>query len=147
MRIHRLELSASSQHKLLIIGIATLLIVSVWMWQRNILPLQWLLQLALSFLLLVVAVKQLQNVPSSQVVTYDEDGRWVWLLPTDASQWQIQRGSKFAFFMIWLRLKNVVTEQERVVTLFQDSMPDADFRHLRRIVTRINRQPKMSELG
>lgn len=146
MRSHRLELSASSQHKLLIIGIATLLIVSVWMWQRNVLPFQLWLQFALSTVLVIAAVKRLQKASGTQIMTYDEEGRWAWLHPTDSSQWQIKRGSKVAFFMIWLRLKNVVTEQERVITLFQDSMPDSDFRHLRRIVMRINRQPKMSEL-
>lgn len=142
MRSHRLELCSSSQHKLLIVGTTALLIISVWLWQPGVIPYQWWWQLALSGLLLLVGGKQLKSVPSCQIVTYDEDGRWIWLSPPDALQWQITQGSKFAFFIVWLRLNNVVTEQQKVIILFQDSMPDTDFRHLRRIVMRVNRQPK-----
>lgn len=116
-----------------------LIVVAIFSWQAGVIPAQGRWQIALSALLLLVAVwlsRSLYQGQSTQVVQVSEQGDWQQLLVVDAQAMRITPASRVTGGLLWLALQPVLGSRgkKQWQLIFRDQVSEQDYRRLCRII-------------
>ncbi|MCC2604761.1 protein YgfX [Planctobacterium marinum] len=120
--------------------ILLLMVASVWSWKSDIFVYQQWIQSLFTLCLGLYFWPKLCQKDQEQIFQVDEDGRVIWLQPQSDISWQISSRSRFNGWWHWLVLESPMTSPRQHRMLFKDSVSDADWRHLCRIVNQIIRK-------
>jgi hypothetical protein len=123
------------------IGSATLsiafiiLLVSIWLWQPNLLPYQIVFQILFSFLLVFLYFQHNKRYQSQQFcpITLNEKGQWIELTQHQSS-WQITQSSRMTRVLLFVHLQSALSQQHKWILIFNDQVTDADYRRLCRAI-------------
>ena len=139
---YRITVTPARYRAIYILFFGAVLITSVWLWQPNWLPYQFVIQLMLSGLLLIYLRQQLtRRLQQPFIVSLSPDGQFRALsdgFSDDHSehgwqnpgiQWQLSSQSRATDFMLWLHLTNF-QQQRQWVCIFRDEVSDEDYRRL-----------------
>nr|WP_162558570.1 protein YgfX [Saliniradius amylolyticus] len=139
MSKHSLHIRPSAWPGRLVILLFATLIGSVWLWQPYIFTGQAWAQLGVSLFLLAAGWCIYPRGEKTQRLWLDEKGQIQWPEAVTEGQagWQITSDSRVMLGIIWLTLRNPGTSRRRWLTLYKDSLSEADFRRICRQVRRI----------
>ena len=130
----RVEVQDSFYRRVLLGCALILFVVSIWLWRANVIACQAVIQSLLTLVLSLYFLPRIFSVNQNQIIQIDESGQLTWLLPHETFSWEISRQSRFNGWWHWLVLENRLLKKQRNLMIFKDSLSDASWRHLCRIV-------------
>lgn len=131
----RIQINDSQYRKVLLSGILVLFVWSVWLWQKQVIPYQIVVQILLSFVLLLWFGQKIVLRTSQKIISLKESGQLFWLQPADETPWDVSSKSLFNRYLLWLVLENSLMNKQQTFLVFKDSVSDENWRHLCRVVS------------
>ena len=138
MSKYRIEFKASRQRYYYLVAFYSLLFVSVFSWQADIIIYQVWLQLFSATLVVMAAVVAIKHTDKSNrafVALVSQQGDWTYLSQQDNTSWKLSQRSRLTSWILWIHISEKIgVGESRWHWIFRDQVSEQDYRRLCRCI-------------
>jgi hypothetical protein len=112
-------------------------LLSVWLWQTNVLAFQLVIQVALSIFLIRFFYQHFIDYIRTPrpAVTFDQQGQWTEVIQGQGSSWRLTAHSRLTAGVLFVHLVSALDPKHcKWLLLFKDQLNQRDYRRVCRVI-------------